>query len=98
VELNYSEDLSLQSVADAFRMDKYQLSRMFKQQIGVNYWQYVMQIRIDKAAELLAETSLKNSAIAEMTGFVDESHFSKTFKKHTGVSPKDYRAKPRPTM
>lgn len=92
VELHYAEDLSLQCVADAFGLDKYQLSRIFKQQFGINYWQYVTQIRMDKAAELLAGTSLKNSAIAEMTGFVDESHFSKTFKKHNGVSPKEFRA------
>ncbi|WP_419876080.1 response regulator [Candidatus Pristimantibacillus sp. PTI5] len=92
VELHYAEDLSLQSVADAFGLDKYQLSRIYKQQFGINYWQYVTQIRMDKAAELLAGTNLKNSAIAEMTGFVDESHFSKTFKKHNGISPKDFRA------
>ncbi|WP_337103979.1 response regulator [Paenibacillus sp. YIM B09110] len=91
IELHYEEDLSLQSVADTYGLDKYQLSRMFKQQFGINYWQYVTQIRMDKAAELLSGTNLKNSAIAEMTGFVDESHFSKTFKKHFGVSPKDYR-------
>ncbi|OMF37743.1 hypothetical protein BK133_04185 [Paenibacillus sp. FSL H8-0548] len=92
VDSHYAEDLSLQSVADAFGLDKYQLSRLYKQQFGINYWQYVTQIRMDKAAELLAGTKLKNSAIAEMTGFVDESHFSKTFKKHNGLSPKEYRA------
>lgn len=92
VERHYAEELSLQHIAERFELDKYQLSRLFKQQYGINYWQYVTTIRLNKAAELLVGTTLKNSAIAEMTAFVDESHFSKTFKKHYGVSPKEYRA------
>lgn len=91
VDRHYGEELSLQHVADRFRMDKYQLSRLFKHQYGINYWQYVTTVRLNKAAELLTGTTLKNNAIAEMTGFVDESHLSKTFKKHFNVSPKEYR-------
>lgn len=92
VDRHYGEELSLQHVAERFALDKYQLSRLFKQQYGINYWQYVTTVRLDKAAELLVGTNLKNSAIAEMTGFVDESHLSKTFKKHFTLSPKEYRA------
>jgi len=92
VDRHYADELSLQHIADRFNLDKYQLSRMFKQQYSINYWQYVTTVRLNKAAELLVGTTLKNSVIAEMTAFVDESHFSKTFKKHYGVSPKEYRA------
>ncbi|MNN53490.1 HTH-type transcriptional regulator YesS [compost metagenome] len=92
MELHYAEDLSLQTVADAFGVDKYQLSRLYKQRYGINYWQFVTQVRMEKALELLGGTNLKNSVIAERIGFVDESHFSKSFKKHFGLSPKDYRA------
>lgn len=91
-ELHLAENLSLQTVAAAFGIDKYQLSRLFKQQYGINYWPFVTEVRMKKAAELLAGTALKNSTIAEMTGFVDESHFSKAFKKFYGASPKEYRA------
>lgn len=85
-------DLSLQTVADLFKTDKYQISRTFKQQFGENYWQYVTRIRMEKAAELLTETDWKNAAIAERTGFLEESHFSRSFKKHFGTTPKDFRA------
>lgn len=91
VDSSYREDLSLQSVAERFDIDKYQLSRAFKQEFGVNYWAYVIKVRIEKAAELLVGTNWKNGQIAELTGFLDESHFSRAFKKYYGVTPKEYR-------
>ena len=94
VDSSYQEDLSLQSVAERFDIDKYQLSRTFKQEFGVNYWSYVTKVRIEKAADLLVGTNWKNGRIAEHTGFLDESHFSRAFKKYYGVTPKEYRSSP----
>ncbi|MGG1879828.1 helix-turn-helix domain-containing protein [Paenibacillus cisolokensis] len=91
IDLNYGEDLSLQVIADRFGIDKFQLSRLFKQEMDINYWNYVLQVRVEKAADLLIRTDEKNSLIASVTGFVDESHFSRTFKKYYGMSPKQYR-------
>jgi len=91
IDSRYHEDLTLQSVADRFKVDKYQLCRAFKKEFSVNYWSYVMKVRMEKAAELLAGTEWKNSVIAERTGFLDESHFSRAFKKFYGVAPKEYR-------
>ncbi|MFC4305254.1 response regulator transcription factor [Cohnella boryungensis] len=91
VDSRYQEDLSLQSVAGRFDIDKYQLSRAFKQEFGVNYWSYVIKVRMEKAADLLIGTNWKNGRIAEHTGFLDESHFSRAFKKFYGVTPKEYR-------
>ena len=91
IDGSYHEDLSLQTVADRFGIDKYQLCRAFKKAFGVNYWTHVMKVRMEKAAELLAGTDWKNSRIAEHTGFLDESHFSRAFKKYYGMTPKAYR-------
>lgn len=91
IDNHYDEDLTLQAVADRFNIDRYQLSRAFKKEFGVNYWSQVTKVRMEKAAELLVRTDWKNSRIAEQTGFLDESHFSRTFKKFYGVTPTAYR-------
>ncbi|MFC5653698.1 response regulator [Paenibacillus solisilvae] len=92
IDTHCEADLSLQSVADRFKTDKYQISRTFKQQFGENYWQYVTRVRMEKAAELLMETDWKNAVIAERTGFLGGSHFSRSFKKHFSTTPKEFRA------
>jgi two-component system, response regulator YesN len=91
VETHYSEDVSLQVISEKFFIDKYQLSRLFKKRFGVNYWPYVTKIRMEKAAELLRNTDQKMNQIAVKIGYSDESHFSSAFKKHFGVSPKEYK-------
>lgn len=50
-----------------------------------------MQIRMDEARELLRSTELKSFQIAERVGFAEPNYFSFCFKKHVGVSPKEYR-------
>ncbi|WP_426452144.1 response regulator transcription factor [Paenibacillus sp. S-38] len=92
IDSHLEGDLSLQTVADRFGIDKFQLSRTFKQAFGENYWPYVTRRRLEKAAQLLCGTDWKNGRIAEATGYADESHFSKAFKKHFGMAPKEYRA------
>jgi two-component system, response regulator YesN len=92
VESCLNEDLSLQAVAERFQIDKYQISRVFKQEFNINYWAFVTKIRMEKAAHFLKQTSWKNNSIAERIGFLDESHFSRAFKKYYGVTPKDYRS------
>lgn len=91
IDSRYDEDLSLQKIAAQFYINRYQLSRLFKQVVGTNYWQYVTSVRMNKAAELLLFTDHKISSIAGMVGFEDESHFSHAFRKHYGIGPRDYR-------
>src|SRR5699024_3597223 len=90
VDKNYNEDISLNNISKKFYIDKYQLSKLFKDYFSINYWTYVTKVRMEKAAGLLLNTDLKNYQIAEKVGYFDESHFSHAFKKYYGISPRKY--------
>lgn len=70
------------------------LNRLFRQSVGRPIFQYLSSLRIAKARELLTTTSMRISQISEQVGFMDESYFSKVFKKYTGKSPTDYARTP----
>ncbi|WP_139995029.1 AraC family transcriptional regulator [Paenibacillus paridis] len=86
----YMKDLSLEECAERCRTSPYMLSRSFKQVTGVNYVDYIMTLRIDKAKELIASTPMKISEIAESVGY-QHSYFNKIFKGETGMTPTEYR-------
>lgn len=87
LNLNYSNDISLKSVADHFHLNPSYVSQLFKKEAGNTYTQYLTQLRIEKAKELLRSGGLTISDVCESTGFHDYFYFIKTFKKITGVSP-----------
>lgn len=59
----------------------------------MSYVEYLIHVRIEKAKELLLSTHMKSYEIAEKVGFIDDSYFSRTFKKITGVRPIEFRRK-----
>ncbi|MBE6546671.1 MAG: helix-turn-helix domain-containing protein [Ruminococcaceae bacterium] len=65
--------------------------KLFKQRMGISPRQFIIDLRIQKAKQLLSEGSLKIWAIAEACGFGDSYHFCKSFKQHTGMTPQEYR-------
>lgn len=92
IEENYTmEDLSLQEVADSLGMSVTYLSRTFKSETNMNFVKYLVQVRMDKARELLAESELSAQETAYHVGFSDYVHFSKTFKKFHGLTPSEFR-------
>lgn len=91
IDHNYPSDLSLQEVAGRFFVSREYVSRKFKQEHGINFSDYVANVRIEKAKLLLQNPHLKLSQIAEMVGIHDVKYFSKVFKKQTGLTPNDYR-------
>jgi two-component system response regulator YesN len=64
---------------------------MFKKELGKNFVDYLNEIRIEKAKELLKDVQYKAYEIAEMVGIPDAHYFSKLFKKYVGVTPTEYR-------
>ena len=92
LEVHYrDEDLSLTRVADAFQISHYTLSRMFKNQIGVGFTEYVNSKRIEYAKELLLTTNCSVREIGVMVGITNDNYFSRIFKMMVGVSPVAFR-------
>lgn len=89
---HYNEcGLTLESIAGILQASPVYLSRTFKQEMGESFGTYLTQIRIRKASKLLNSTELSVYEVAERTGYETQHYFSTAFKKHTGVSPLQFR-------
>ncbi|WP_312894782.1 response regulator transcription factor [Paenibacillus eucommiae] len=93
IDEHYAEELTLHELADAVQVSPNYLSSLFKKETGINFADYLLQHRIEKAKELLLGTFCKTYEVAEQTGFANQSYFSRAFKKITGVGPKEFRRK-----
>lgn len=86
------ENLSLGEVSQHVYMSMNYFSALFKQQRGESFVEFLTRVRLDKAKELLLATSLKTYEIASRVGYGDPQYFSVIFKRHVGMTPKQYRA------
>lgn len=90
----YAEDISLKQLAELVNFSPYYLSRVFKAEVGVSLPQYQTQVRINQAKSMLIE-GMSIKQVAARTGFVDQSHFSRNFKRFVQVTPGNYLSKHR---
>jgi two-component system response regulator YesN len=96
IDCNFkSADISLYSTAVHVGISPNYLSTVFAQETGENFIEYLTRVRIEKAKQLLSDTSMKSANIAYETGFSDPHYFSYIFKKNTGFSPREYRIRGR---
>lgn len=84
------EDIAHDVIAKKYRMHPGYLSRLFKQEIGETLSEYILRIKMEKAAQLLREGQYKVGEVAAMVGYSASSYFSIMFKKYTGYSPREY--------
>lgn len=91
IEENYASDLNMAVVSNYISMNYSLFSYSFKQYTGSNFVNFLKDIRMKKAKELLAETDMKIIEISQEVGYDNEKHFMKIFKATCGVSPSEYR-------
>jgi two-component system response regulator YesN len=87
----YATNLALKSIAEEVFMSPSHLSTLFRQEMGINFLDYLHQYRIEKAKQLLKKTNEKVYAVARQVGYYDEAHFVRFFKKWTGMLPSQYK-------
>lgn len=91
IDWDIASDLSLKAHADALNINASYLSNIFKKETGMTLTEYVSKKRMQHACHLLTKTKLQIQTIAQHCGIFDVNYFTKTFKKHLGVTPKEYR-------
>ena len=92
IQDNYqNEDMSLITVAGYVNVSSNHFSTVFRKETGENFIDYLTEVRMEKARELLTCTSMKTSEIGFEIGYRDPHYFSYIFKKTQGMSPKEYR-------
>ena len=97
IQFNYSKSIKISDIADQLNVDRSHLYRIFKKSTGNSIEDYLVSVRINTARSLLEDTDFSALAISTLVGYAHYSTFSKMFKRHTGVTPQQYRANIRST-
>ena len=93
IEDHFDKDISLDDVSRVVNISPYYFSKVFKEECGLNFIEYLTNIRIDKAKELLEKSNLSIKEICISCGYTDPNYFSRSFKKNVGVTPTEYKEK-----
>lgn len=93
IEENYSRDISLDEVSREVNISPYYFSKVFKEESGENFIEYLTRIRIDKAKEMLRHPGTSVKEISVQCGYADPNYFSRIFKKQTDMTPREYKAR-----
>lgn len=90
IDANYNQDLRLKDVAEDVAISPQYFSRIFKLELGVNFIDYLTNVRIEKAKTMLKADEMSIKEICYEIGYNDPNYFSRLFKKTVGVSPTEY--------
>ena len=91
IQSKYNEKITLSSVASELNISPVYLSTIYKEAVGINFSEQVLNIRMKHAEKLLIDQNIPTAKVAELCGFCDESHFRKKFKQFFGLNVKEYR-------
>lgn len=88
---NYNKDMSLEDVAKVVYLSTGYFSRLFKEEVGVNFSDYLARVRIEESKKYLSMLSMSMLDVAQEVGYQDQSYYTKVFKKIEGISPGQFR-------
>jgi two-component system response regulator YesN len=91
IKANYNKKISLEEIADQFHFTAPYFSEMFKKQTGKTFTDYLTEVRMDRAKELLRDSNTSVRILAEQVGYKDVKYFSQQFTKQVGIKPSEYR-------
>ncbi len=91
IEEHYKEPITLNDIADHVELNASYFSNLFKVETGMNFSEYLLNVRMDQAKKLLRDPKIKVYEIGNMVGYEDAVSFGRAFKKKFDMSPKDYR-------
>jgi len=91
IGMNYSRKMSISELSRHIGLDRSYLGSLFKEQLGVSPQDFLIRFRMNKACELIKSDNLTIGDISRSVGYDDPLLFSKLFKKHLGVPPREYR-------
>lgn len=97
INANYQRNVSLQELAEVVKMTPTAFSRFFHQRTGRTLSDYIIDVRLGRAARMLADTTMTIAEICYDCGFNNISNFNRIFKKKRGCSPTEFRANYRKT-
>lgn len=91
IEENYRDNIGLDDVAKQINMSYHHFSKFFKESTGKNFVDYLTELRVEKAKEILKDKTINIKEICYEVGYTDPNYFSKIFKKSTGMTPTEFR-------
>jgi YesN/AraC family two-component response regulator len=91
INTHFYEDISLNAIAERNHVDLKHLSKVFKSIVGSPFSEYLMEVRLKRAVELLSTTDMEIQEIARSVGYADHQYFHRLFKKKMNMTPNQYR-------
>ena len=91
IQQNCAQEIRLWQLADIAEMSPHYFCELFKKSTGITPYQYVLRCRMDRAKRLIRSPQFTVRQVAAATGFTDQSHFTKVFRRFVGVTPQEFR-------
>ena len=91
MEQNYRRELTVEEIADVCKLNRSYFSKLFRDTMGCPPQEFLIRLRLSKAAELMQTTKSPIGDISAACGYPNQLHFSRAFKKHYGLSPREWR-------